>query len=372
MGNHHSTTKNNRSRKKSNSSHHTDIGELTPKTRKKFSTASDPTTRKTSTHSYSTNLRNDQTDSFNQHRAFTGDNISVGNCSVKKRLTVQGSQESRDSPELVNRRARYKDIRYQSVRGTCSEPKLLRANRVHASSSSVNSSRKSLVSASKQEGVDDDFEKMKLSKKLRRINMIKSARTDLWDHYEIGGREKLEFALHPKFENGNTESTTTYHSLAVNFLKIPDEKIEERQQLYDFEVTFTEAKFNLEKMSSSTSNKLVRGHTFYGLSRYVKVTEDDALIVGNFYNPEYGKMDFFTFELSLLPAHHRYLDIPDIENINNETNLSSISRQGYRNNETRWGTFFMKVRGSYKSKEFLFTVVETENPFVQPTTVKSE
>lgn len=226
-----------------------------------------------------------------------------------------------------------------------------------SSHTSVGSSgRKSTKSA-----LEEELEKLKISKKGKRIATIKAMEHELWDPFEIGDRKSITFALHPDFEVDDSPREATCHSLMLNFIHVPDDKLEERMQLYDFEIKFTEAKFSYDK-DAPNSSKLLRGHTFLGMSRNVKVTDELALIEGNFYNPEYGKMDFFQFELVLRPASLRgenaeNLDKSDIEN-NNLTEKQKESRQKMNINGTNWGTFFMKVRGSYKSKEYLFDLYE--------------
>ena len=222
---------------------------------------------------------------------------------------------------------------------------------------------------------------------------------ELWDPFQVGDRTSLEFSLCPSFSVTDQPGELTCHTLKLNFLEVPADKLEQRLELYDFEIIFTETKFainnnlstandtcpvSLVNMTNSqqSHHKLIRGHTFYGMSRSVKVTDRVAVIEGNFYNPEYGKMDFFQFELCLVPSQFRELDRPPADTINKATtnveDLVNAARRkqcfdatwfGGKNGrfrQTWWGTFLMKVRGSYKSKEYMFQIFErplsTETP----------
>uniref|UniRef100_A0A7M5VBS9 Uncharacterized protein n=1 Tax=Clytia hemisphaerica TaxID=252671 RepID=A0A7M5VBS9_9CNID len=317
--------------------------------RRKLSLPSMPTRRKTSTG---------DSKPFSRNRTLSDNDKEENNNEIPP--TKNGVNEKSGSPSIDHakqRRSQFKGIRYQSVRGTSFEPKLNASNKSMASShTSVGSfGRKSTKSA-----LEEELEKLKISKKGKRIATIKAMEYELWDPFEIGDRKSITFALHPDFDVDDSPTEATCHSLMLNFLHVPDDKLEERMQLFDFEIKFTEAKFSYDK-DAPNSSKLLRGHTFLGMSRNVKVTDELALIEGNFYNPEYGKMDFFQFELVLRPVKLREkaddLDKSDTEN-NNLSEKQKESRQKMNINGTNWGTFFMKVRGSYKSKEYLFDIYE--------------
>ena len=346
-----------------------------------------------------TNQNHEKFDKPTIHETTTNNNNKQFERNSSKRSSIGSSPSGEGSFDQAERRSKFRDIRYQSVRGTSFEPKLKRNfnKSVPASNSSSSFEHQSNTSTNKQEGsIDEHFEKMKISKKGKRINTIKSMQHELWDPFEVGDRTSLNFSLYPCFSVSDKPGEMTCHSLTLNLLAVPDDKLEQRLQLYDFEIVLTETKFALSNKTASpsiTSHKLVRGHTFYGMSQSVKVNGRSALIEGNFHNPEYGKMDFFQFELRLVPVQFRELDCPTNIDYNNNNNINdnnnnnnnsnsnntmtvdelfgtvarlikpkrrSFSSGDKRVRETWWGTFCMKVRGSYKSKEYIFQVYEKQ------------
>ena len=381
-----------------------------------------PTNQNEAAQFPSTNRNESLTKSTNQNngsaRELTRDfeDTTINLDRKEKRRFSTGSKPKR-SLDQTERRTRFKDLRYQSMRGTSSDPKI-KQNIIKSATPSNNSSfdHQSNTSTINKE---KNYEKSK-SKRGKRINTIKFLQCELWDPFEVGDRTSLNFTLHPYFSVKDKPGELTCHTLALNFLRVPDEKLEKRLQLYDFEIIFTETKLAVkaqqqpeQHLPPTTTHKLIRAHTFYGSSNSVKVNERSALIEGNFYNPEYGKMDFFQFELKLVPVQFRELDRPteldyinniynhensnnnnnnnttttnnnaDIGNTNNSNpnssvktmtvnelfgtvarlikpvtkrSLSNQSISGVR--ETWWGSFIMKVRGSYKSKEYTFQVYE--------------
>lgn len=390
--------------------------------------AASPSTNQIGSRTKSTNQNTENTNKLNNkqlngdfedavNKSGTNNNHTDTNFdrNERRRSSVGATPSKSRTFDQADRRTRFKDLRYQSVRGTSFEPKLklniINKNATTASNSSSFDHQSNVSNSNK----DKHFEKS-TSKKGKRINTIKFMQRELWDPFEVGDRTCMNFTLHPYFSVNDKPGELTCHTLALNFLRVPDEKLERRLQLYDFEIIFTETKLAVktqqqEQIPSNPTHKLIRAHTFYGSSRSVKVNDRSALIEGNFYNPEYGKMDFFQFELKLVPVQFRELDRPteldyinniyNHENSNNNSNnitttnndntsntnnsnpstsvktmtvdelfgtvrrlikpvtkrsLSNQSHNGYR--ETWWGSFIMKVRGSYKSKEYTFQVYE--------------
>ena len=306
--------------------------------------------------------------------------------------TIVEPKTSRSMDTLSQKRSRFKELRYQSVRGTSSEPKSQRrpALKVPNNSDSKNKSTCSLTT--KQIISEEEFEKLKHTKKGRRIADIIATQGELFDLYKIGESKQLCLTLTPDFDVTTNENELMCHSLDVNFLKLPDNKIEQTRDVYEVHVTFSEAKFRVDPLhrQNTTADKLLKAHAFLGRSSSIELTNEHLVIGGNFYNPEFGKMEFFRFELTLYPVHLREQifrkekkrsvttennnvigssDESICSRCNKTIKVNSLQpkiespRQAFlrRYRDTKWGTFEMTLKGSYSQQDLLWTCTERPN-----------